>query len=112
MYDFLAGITDVNIKESDQLYCAGTEIVRDRVCVVFLLPLSGALISKKLWVGIEDGLVYRIYDNGMTCDFSDIKINTGLDKNFLGGSLVSTNVPVISQKELNGLWHKNEKSTK
>jgi len=101
-------VMDVNAHVTREFYCVGTEVVSGRTCALFLCMLPGGGILGKLWVGLEDGILYKKEGRSETCVFQDVKVNTGLDKEFLGGNIASTNLPVVSLSEVNTLRRKSK----
>jgi hypothetical protein len=78
---------------------------QNQPCALFIFPLGG-IIVKKVWVGSQDGVVHRIDEGGMICDFVDVRLNTGLDGDFLGADITTKDVPVVSESQLRLLFPK------
>jgi hypothetical protein len=110
LQDVFAGVINADIEAWGDIYCAGTDVVHDQTCELFLCLLPGGGILTKLWIGMEDGVVYRTQTGDTTCEFQNVKVNTGIDPRFLGASIASNGLPVVAQKDLVGLFRRSTKT--
>jgi hypothetical protein len=108
MQQIFADVIDINLNHARDLYSAGDESIRDRPCKLFLFSSPGGRIQKRIWVGIDDGLVYREQYGLARYEFQDTKINTALTPQFLGATPRTNNLRVVSQDEVNQLLRENQ----
>lgn len=95
--DLFTGVMNTTFPKSREVYYAGTDNVASNSCNLFIFDRWGAIT--KIWVG-ADHLVHRKEVAGLVYEFADIKLNTNLDREFLGGNISQGNLPVVSEEEL------------
>jgi outer membrane lipoprotein-sorting protein len=83
------------------VYYAGTDTVDGRLTWVFLVVRGGRVVLSKLWIGVDDGFVYREEKRGLTHEFLNVTFNSGLEEGSLRPTIrEGQKMPTISEDDV------------